>query len=212
MKEINIIGENTVFIEKTVKLGKGITIYPGNVVLGKTKILDGVILYPNNYIVDSEIGKGAEISQSCLEGVIVGEKTKVGPFSRIRPNTIIGKNCKVGNFVEVKNSVIGDNVKASHLAYIGDAEIGNDVNIGCGAIFVNYNGKIKNKIKVGENAFIGSNVNLIAPLEVAKNTYICAGTTLTKNTENGDFVIGRERETIKKNLAKKYLKTFNEGD
>lgn len=209
MKKIKYIGKETSFIEDSVQLGENITIYPGNVVLGKSKILDGTILYPNNYIKDCIIGKNVEITQSSLEGAIIKDNAKIGPFSRIRPNTIIGENSKIGNFVEVKNSALKSGVKAAHLAYIGDATIEENVNIGCGAIFVNFNGKEKNKIFVGKNSFIGSNVNLIAPLNVAKNSYICAGTTLTKNTESSDFVIGRERETIKKNLAKKYLKNFD---
>ena len=102
--------------------------------------------------------------------------------------------------------MVGAKSKASHLAYIGDAEIGKNCNIGCGVVFVNYNGKIKQKTKVGDNCFIGCNCNLVAPIEVADNSYICAGSTLTKNTKSYDFVIARSKETIKPNYAKKYLK------
>ena len=106
---------------------------------------------------------------------------------------------------EVKNSIIEKNTKANHHAYIGDAQIGKNCNIGCGAIFVNYNGKIKQKIKVGNNCFIGSNCNIVAPVQIEDNCYICAGSTVTKNTNAYDFVIARSRETIKQNYAKKYL-------
>jgi len=207
--DVKFIGKNTIFIEKTVKLGKNVVIHPGNVICGNTEILDGAVLYPNNYIKDCIIGKSVQITQSNLECAKVESGSIIGPFARIRPGASIGENCKIGNFVEVKNSILGKGVKASHLAYIGDADIGDNVNIGCGVIFVNYNGRTKSKIQVGENSFIGSNVNLIAPINISKNSYICAGTTLTKNTENGDFVIGRVRETIKENLAKKYLKNFD---
>ena len=130
----------------------------------------------------------------------------IGPFSRLRPKSNIGQDCKIGNFVEVKNSNIGKSTKASHLAYIGDADIGEDCNIGCGAIFVNYNGKEKNRSIVGNNCFIGSNVNVIAPVNIANESYVCAGTTITVDTKEKDFVIGRCRETIKPNYVDKYKK------
>ena len=109
---------------------------------------------------------------------------------------------------EIKNAVIGKGSKVNHLAYVGDAEIGENCNIGCGAIFVNYNGKIKQKSIVKDNCFIGSNCNIIAPVVIEDNSYICAGTTVTKDVKNGDFVIGRVRQEVKENLAKKYLKEF----
>ena len=198
--------EENVFIESTVKIGKNVKIYPFNVLMGSCVIGDNCVLYPYNFIKDSEIGNDCEISFSNIVNSTIGANSIVGPFARIRPDSKIGDNCKIGNFVEVKNSTLQSGTKASHLAYIGDAEVGENTNIGCGAIFVNYNGKIKNKIRVGKGCFVGSNVNLIAPLNVADNTYICAGTTLTKNTDKYDFVIGRTPQMVKPNLAKKYLK------
>lgn len=195
-----------IYIDKTVKIGKNVKIYPFNVIMGETEIKDDAIIYPFNTIIDAVIGENCEISSSHLLKCEIGKNSIIGPYARVRPHTKIGEGCKIGNFVEVKNSLIGNNTKASHLSYIGDAEVGEDVNIGCGAIFVNYNGKDKNKIKVGDNAFIGSNVNLIAPLDVAPSTYVCAGSTLTQSTEENDFVIARQKETIKKNRAKQYLK------
>ena len=172
--------------------------------IGKKAIIDG-----NSTIIDSEINDGAVIINSFIEESFVDSETKIGPFAHLRPNCKIGKNCKIGNFCEIKNSVIGDGTKISHLAYVGDAIIGENCNIGCGVIFANYNGKEKNKIEIGNNVFVGSNCNLIAPLRIGNNVYICAGTTLTKNVEDGDFVIGRAREIIKKGRAKNYLKTLH---
>ena len=194
------------YIDKSVKFGKNVTIYPNNIIKGNTIIEDNVILLPNNYIEDSYIFSGAYVEYSHIVKSIIKNNSIVGPFSRLRPNSVVGENCKIGNFVEVKNSTIGNGTKASHLAYIGDAEIGDNCNIGCGAIFVNYNGKEKNKSIVGNNAFIGSNVNVIAPINIADNSYICAGTTITKDTNVDDFVIGRVRETIKSDYAGKYRK------
>lgn len=163
-------------------------------------------------ITDSEIGENVEVTASVIEESFVDTGTKIGPFAHLRPNSKIGKNCRIGNFCEIKNSTIGDGTKVSHLAYVGDAEIGKNCNIGCGVIFVNYNGKAKQKIEIGNNVFVGSNCNLIAPLKIEDNVYICAGTTVTKNLKENDFVVGRARETIKENRAKKYLKNYYKND
>ncbi len=205
-KDVNFINYKSCQIDKTVTFGKNVTIYPNNIIKGKTHISDNTTIKANNYISDCIILENTEIEYSFLEQSEIGKNVKIGPFSRIRPNSKIGDNCKIGNFVEVKNSTLKQTTKASHLAYIGDSIIGQNCNIGCGAIFVNYNGKEKNQTIVGNNCFIGSNVNLIAPLNINDNTYICAGTTLTQNTNEYDFVIGRVKETIKPQRAKKYLK------
>jgi bifunctional UDP-N-acetylglucosamine pyrophosphorylase/glucosamine-1-phosphate N-acetyltransferase len=201
-----IVDGNNLVIDDTVKIGKNVKIYSGNILTGNTIIGDNVVLLPNNYICDSEIGDNTEIGFSHIEGSIIGNQSKIGPYSRLRKGSIVGNNCKIGNFVEIKNSKIGDGTKASHLTYIGDAEIGKDCNIGCGVVFVNYNGKEKNKSFVGDNTFIGSNVNVIAPVNIASESYICAGTTITVDTVPNDFVIGRVRETVKHNYQHKYKK------
>ena len=136
----------------------------------------------------------------------IGKNCKIGPFTHIRDGATIGNNVRIGNFVEVKNSTVGSGSKISHLAYVGDATIGKNCNIGCGAIFVNYNGKTKNKTIVGNNSFIGSNCNIIAPVKIDDKSYICAGTTITDDVKSGDFVIGRVRQSVKENRAKDYLK------
>lgn len=207
-KKINLklIGKNSIFIDKTVKLGKNVTIYPNNIIKGNTVIGDNVTLLSNNYISNTTIGDNTQIEQSHIEDSVIEKACVIGPFSRLRPHSHIGEKCKVGNFVEVKNASLGKNTKASHLSYIGDAEIGDNCNIGCGAIFVNYNGKEKNRSIVGNNCFIGSNCNVIAPVNIADDTYVCAGSTITINTEPEDFVIARCRETIKHKYSGKYRK------
>ena len=130
----------------------------------------------------------------------------VGPFARLRPDADVRDNAKIGNFVEIKNAIIGENTKVSHLAYVGDAEVGKNCNIGCGAIFVNYNGRTKSRTVVGDNCFIGSNCNIIAPVAIASDSYICAGTTVTEDINADDFVIGRVRQEVKPCRAHKYLK------
>ena len=203
---VKFIDKKSVFIDKNVKLGKNVVIHPNNYIIGDSVIEDGVILLPNNTIKDSVISLNSKVESSHIEESVVGENCVVGPFARLRPKTKIGKNCKIGNFVEIKNSVVKNGSKISHLAYVGDCEIGENCNVGCGVIFVNYNGKEKNKSVVGNNCFIGSNVNVVAPVNIADNSYICAGTTLTIDTNENDFVIGRVRETIKHNYSLKYRK------
>lgn len=201
-----VIDKRSVKVDPTCKIGKDVILHENVILRGSCVVEDGVEIFGSTYIINSRIGSGSKIISSFIEDSEVGKSNLIGPFARLRPNSKTGDNVKIGNFVEIKNSILGSGTKAAHLAYIGDADVGKDVNIGCGAIFVNYNGKAKSRIKVCDNAFIGSNVNLIAPLTVAEKSYICAGTTLTDSTQPQDFVIGRVRPTTKENKAGKYLK------
>jgi bifunctional UDP-N-acetylglucosamine pyrophosphorylase/glucosamine-1-phosphate N-acetyltransferase len=195
-----------IYISNDVELGENVVIYENNRIEGKCHIGDNVVLLPGNYIVDSNINNGAKIHSSVIEQSIVGENTTVGPYAHLRPNSNLGKNVRVGNFCEIKNSTIGDGTKVSHLTYVGDADVGKNCNIGCGVVFVNYNGKTKSRSTIEDNCFIGCNVNIIAPVNIASRSYICAGTTVTDGTEKNDFVIGRVRPTIKHNYSQKYFK------
>lgn len=203
---ITIIDEKNVYIEEGVEIGQNVTIYPGNYLANGTVIEDDVTLMPNNFIKNATIKRGASVAYSVIEDSTVGEEATVGPFARIRPQSKIGKKVKIGNFVEIKKSFIGDGTKVSHLTYVGDAEVGKDVNVGCGVVFVNYNGRVKNKTIVGDESFIGSSVNLIAPVKIGNRTFICAGTTIVRDVNDHDFVIGRSRADVKEGIADDYLK------
>lgn len=203
---LRIIDKRSVYIDDTVIIGNNVTIYENNRISGNTVIGDNVTIFPGCFVVDTQIGSNTELTSVNSNGAIVGNFCTLGPYARLRPNSIIKDNAKIGNFVEIKNAIIGEGSKVSHLAYVGDAEVGKNCNIGCGAIFVNYNGRSKNKIFIGDNCFIGSNCNLIAPLKVEDSCYICAGTTVTENVNKDDFVIGRVRQQIKENRAHEYLK------
>ena len=205
-KNIKIYDKKSVSIDEQVKLGNNVVIHENVVIKGDSEIGDNVEIMGCTYIIDSKIGKNSKIAASFIEQSDVGESNNVGPFSRLRPNSKTGKNVRIGNFVEIKNSNLGDGCKVAHLAYVGDADVGKNVNIGCGVIFVNYDGRQKHRIRVCDNAFIGSNCNLIAPLTIAEKSYICAGTTVTESTDKEDFVIGRSRPTIKPGRGGKYLK------
>lgn len=205
-KNLCIKDKRSVFIAPSVIIGNNVTIYENNRLDGNCIIKDGAVIMPGCYLCDTEVGENSVVNKSQCESSVIGKDCSVGPFARLRPKTVLSDGVKVGNFVEVKNATVGSGSKISHLAYVGDAEIGKNCNIGCGAIFVNYNGKIKQKSVVGDNCFIGSNCNVIAPVKIEDKSYICAGTTITEDVNSGDFVIGRVRQTVKENRAKEYLK------
>ena len=193
-------------MNQQIKIAKKAVIHPNVYFFGDCEIGENTEIFPNTTIQNSKIGNDCIIKSSCIEDSVVGNNVQIGPFAHLRPNSKIENDCKIGNFVEIKNSTIGAKTKVSHLAYVGDADIGENCNIGCGVIFVNFNGKTKNRTVVKECCFIGSNCNIVAPVVVAENTYICAGTTLTVSTKPFDFVVGRCREIVKPQRAQNYLK------
>jgi len=157
----------------------------------------------NSSITNSVIGNHTEVINSTVVDSVVGENTNVGPYAYLRPKSDIGNNVKIGDFVEVKNAKIGDGSKASHLSYIGDAEVGKDVNIGCGVVFVNYDGKNKFKSVVKDGAFVGSNCNLVAPVTIEEKGYIATGSTITDDVPNGALAIARQRQVVKEGWVEK---------
>ncbi len=201
-----ILCPHSIYIDEGIKIGSGTIIQPFCVLTGMTTIGCNCIIGSFSFLKNATIMDGAEIRSSRITDSSVGQNTTVGPNGHLRENSSVGDNCRVGNFVELKNSSLGEGSKASHLAYLGDATVGKNCNIGCGVIFVNYDGRVKHRTIVGDNSFIGSNCNLIAPLNIEGDCYIACGTTVTKNVSKDDFVIGRLRETVKPNTAKKYLK------
>ena len=170
-----------------------------NSTFGKDVILNGNVIINN-----SKISSNCEITSSKINDSIISNNCKIGPFSHIRNNSLINENVRVGNFVEIKNSLIGKNTKISHLSYIGDCLCGDNVNIGCGVITVNYDGKNKYKTIIGSNSFIGCNSNLIAPIEIGESSMIAAGSTLTKSTNKNSFTIARSKQITKENKASNY--------
>ena len=202
-KNCNISTQN-VRIDDDVVIGDNVIIHQNVEIIGKSKIGDDVEIFSNTLIEDSVIGNGSKIRFSVIEKSEVGENNVIGPFSHLRPNVKTDKNVKIGNYVELKNAQVGEDSKISHLAYVGDATIGKRCNVGCGVIFANYNGKIKQHTNVGDDVFIGCNSNLIAPVTIGNGVYICAGTTVTKDIEEKAFVIGRSKEEIKRNRENPY--------
>lgn len=200
---VTIIDPDNVYIDKTVVVGKDTIIYPGTVIEGKSIIGEECIIGPNTRLVDSIIHDNVEVNNSVVLQSEVKSGTHIGPFAYIRPESLIGQNVKIGDFVEVKKSVIGDGTKVSHLTYIGDAEVGRNVNFGCGTITVNYDGRKKHKTIVGDNVFIGCNANLVAPVKINNDSYIAAGSTITDEVPEGALAIARERQTNKDGWVEK---------
>lgn len=199
--------ENT-FIEDNVKIGMDTFLASGVKILKGSEIGENVLILGESFIENSKIGNNVIIKSSYIEDSVVKDNVTIGPFSHLRPNSTLDENVHIGNFVEVKNSNVGENTKAGHLTYIGDAYIGKDVNMGCGSILVNYDGKNKHTSKIGDGSFIGSNANIVSPVEIAKDTFIACGTTVVSNVKDeGSLVIGREKSIEKKNwVYKKNLK------
>lgn len=191
---ITLIDPKTTYIGVDVQIGQDTIIYPNNVIEGQTIIGTDCTIYPNSRISNSIIEDNVEIQSSVILNSKIGNNTTVGPFAYIRPDSTIGKNVRVGDFVEIKKSTIGDGTKVSHLTYIGDAEVGQDCNFGCGTVVVNYDGKNKHKTIIGDNSFIGCNTNLISPAKVGNNTYIAAGSTITNEVKDGDLAIARAKQ------------------
>jgi bifunctional UDP-N-acetylglucosamine pyrophosphorylase/glucosamine-1-phosphate N-acetyltransferase len=194
---VTLIDSENTYIEIDVQINNDTIIYPGNVIEGKTVIGEGCTIYPNSRIKDSVIEKNVSIQSSTILESTIGENTTVGPFAYIRPESVIGKSARIGDFVEIKKSTIGDKTKVSHLTYIGDAEVGTECNFGCGTVVVNYDGKAKHKTIIGNNAFIGCNTNLVAPVEVKDGSYIAAGSTITQEVPKGALAIGRAKQVNK---------------
>ena len=193
-------------LEPTVKVGKNVTIEPYAVVKGNSVLADGCVIGSYSYIDNSLIGASTVVKSSRICDSSVGADCVVGPNAHLRDNTVVCDRCRVGNFVEIKNSMLCSGVKASHLSYIGDATVGEDTNVGCGVIFVNYDGKTKHRTQVGKGCFIGCNSNLVAPVTIGEECFVACGTTVDKDMPDGSFSIGRSYLTIKEGRAKRYLK------
>lgn len=185
---------NNTHIDCDVVISRGAIVEPYNFLKGKTIVKSGAHILPGNYIENSIIGENTRIDSSRIYDSLVGSGSRVGPFAYLRPNTVVGKNCRIGDFVELKNCVIGDECKVSHLTYIGDAELGRDCNVGCGVVFANYDGKNKYKSIIGERVFIGSNSNIVAPVTVADRAFIAAGSTITNGVPAQALAIARARQ------------------
>ena len=190
---VRFIDIRTAYIDEGVTIGAGTVIYPCVVIEGDVTIGENCTIGQNSRIKDSVIGDDTSIQSSVILESKVGSGTSVGPFAYLRPNSEVGDGCKVGDFVEIKNSKLGDGAKAAHLTYVGDSDVGERVNLGCGVVFVNYDGSRKYRSVVEDGAFIGCNVNLVSPVHVGKDAYIAAGSTITEDVPDGALYVARAK-------------------
>lgn len=200
---VTVIDPDQTYVEADVSIGPDTILYPGTILKGNTVIGEGCRIGPYTEISNCTIGNHVQIRQSVLDQSSVQDGATIGPFAYIRPGSDIGPNVKIGDFVEIKNSTIGANSKVPHLSYVGDADVGERVNIGCGVITANYDGFRKHRTVIDDEAFIGSNVNLIAPVSVGKGAFIVAGSTITENVGDDGVAIARSRQTTKPGYASK---------
>ncbi|MDD6276810.1 MAG: bifunctional UDP-N-acetylglucosamine diphosphorylase/glucosamine-1-phosphate N-acetyltransferase GlmU [Clostridia bacterium] len=187
-----------VIIGPEAQIGADTVILPGTVIKGKTVIGSGCTVGPNSWVEDSVIEDEVELNSTQCYSSRICRGTKIGPFVRIRPNCVVGEKVKIGNFVELKNANVGDNTSVAHLTYIGDADFGKNINVGCGCATVNYTGKEKFRSKVEDNAFIGCSTYLVAPVQVGKNSYTAAGSVITEDVPENSLAIARSRQVVKK--------------
>ena len=187
---VTLVAPETIFLSSNIRFGKNVVINPYVVIGPKV-----------------QIGNNVEIlSFTHIENAVIETNVKVGPFSRIRPGAILSKGSRVGNFVEIKNSRVGARSKINHLSYVGDTTIGKSVNIGAGTITCNYDGKRKNRTKIQDQVFIGSNSSLVAPVTIGKNSVVGAGSVITKNVKQKSLALTRSKQVEKKNYKKNYKK------
>lgn len=184
-------------IDPDIKIGKGTKIFSNTILTGSTEIGENCVIGPNTRVENSTVGDGTKLDNVLCESAKVGENCDIGPFVHIRPNTTIHNSVHLGNFVEVKNSEIDDGTKVSHLTYVGDSDVGKEVNFGCGVVTVNYTGKEKFRTTIGNHAFIGCNTNLIAPVSVGDYGYTAAGSTITEDVPENSLGIARAKQVNK---------------
>ena len=200
---VSFVDPATTYIDAGVEIGSDTVIEAGVQLQGKTVIGSDCVIGAHSRIVDSVIEDHVVVDHSVIEKSLVKSHADVGPFAHLRPKAEIGEGVHIGNFVEVKNAEIGKNTKVGHLTYVGDATLGEEINVGCGVVFVNYDGKNKHRTTIGDHSFIGSNANIIAPVEIAKNTSVAAGSTITEDIPEYAMAIARARQVNKEEYAKK---------
>lgn len=200
---VSFINPEATYIDAGVEIGAETVIEPGVYLKGKTVIGSECFITSGSEIVDSTIGDHVIVKSSCIEESLVHDNVDIGPFAHLRPKAEIKATAHIGNFVEVKNAQVGEGTKVGHLTYVGDATLGKEINVGCGVVFVNYDGKNKHHTNVGDNAFIGSASNLVAPVNVGEGAFIAAGSTINQDVPKDAMGIARARQVNKEGYAKK---------
>ncbi len=199
---VTVVNPQNTYIGSDVTVGMDSIIYPGTILEGKTVIGENCIIGPDSKITNTIVGNSTEVIKSVLVDSQVGDKVAVGPFAYMRPHSKVGNNVKVGDFVEIKNATIDDGTKVAHLTYVGDADVGKNVNFGCGTVIVNYDGKNKHRSTIGNDVFIGCNTNLVSPVKVCDGAFTAAGSTITDEVPKDALAIARAKQVNKEGWVK----------
>lgn len=194
---VTIVDPESTVIEALVEIAPDVTLHPNTVLSGTTKIGEGSEVGPNSWVKSSQVGANCRVFMSHLDQAVMRDGSRCGPFANLRPHAELGEDVKVGNFVEVKNATLGRKTSVSHLTYIGDASVGEETNIGAGTITCNYDGFDKHRTVIGDRTFVGSNSTLIAPVTVASDAFVAAGSVIDKDVPEGSMAIGRGRQENK---------------
>lgn len=208
-KDVIIIDPDNTYIDGDVKIGKNVTIYPNVYIQEKTVIGDNCIIYPNSFLSNVNIGQNNQIFGAKIFDAVIGDNCTLGPECHLRNGCVIGSNCRIGNYVEMKNTKFGDGSKCAHLTYLGDCIVGKDVNIGCGVVTVNYDGKHKHQTIIGDEAFVGSNCSLIAPVKIGKKCVCAAASVVVEDVLDGAMAIARSRQTNKVDYGYRFFNKEN---
>ncbi len=205
---VDIPCEEGVLVDERATVGCDTTLLPGTIIMGASVVGEDCVIGPGSRIEDSTIGNGCVVDNTVILSSVLEDEVKIGPYCRVRPGSRLCRKVKIGNFVEVKNAVLGEGTKSAHLTYIGDADVGANVNFGCGVVVVNYDGWQKHRTTVGDNVFLGCNTNLVAPVRVGDNAYTAAGSTVTKDVPPDSLVIARAPEVLKEGRVAQMKEKF----
>ena len=194
---------SAVWVEETVTVGKGTLLLPGTILRGNTVVGENCEIGPNTMLVDCTVGDGSTVNSAQCSESEIGTKCEIGPYTHLRPHSVVQDGSKIGAFVQLKNCNLGKGTKMAHLTYVGDADVGDNCNFGCGTVTCNYDGKKKFRTVIGDNCFLGCNTNLVAPVTLGSGAYTAAGSTVTDDVPDGNLVIARARQTNKDNWKDK---------
>ena len=207
---VRVMDPSAVYIDPRVSIGPGTMLLPGTILRGGTRIGCGCTIGPNAMVEDCAVADDVTVNASQISGSDIGPGSDVGPYAHLRPGCHVGAGCHIGAFVQVKNSTLGEGTKMSHLTYVGDSDVGSHVNFGCGTVTTNYDGVRKHRCVIGDNAFIGCNTNLVAPVTVGEGAYIAAGATVTKDVPADALAVARARQENKEGWAKRRRKMYGQ--
>jgi len=205
---VEFVSKDGICIDPEVEVAPGVLILPGTILRGKTKIGAGSVIGPNSLLENADVGAGVTFNASQGRDCTIADGATIGPWVQLRPDSRIGKDVHIGDFVEIKNSTIGEGTAVAHLTYIGDADVGRYCNFGCGVVVVNYDGEVKSRTTVGDYCFIGCNTNLVAPVHIGDGAYTAAGSTITEDLPDGSLGIARARQVTKEEWATSKLAAY----